>query len=323
MSRRFLIAALAAMVMATGLGEATSAQTFPAKPVKLIVPFPPGGATDIVARLLAQRLQEIWGQSVVVDYKPGAGTVVGTELVAKSPPDGYTLGVVITAHMINPSVRSNLPYDTIRDLSGVSMLAISHIVLVATNSLAANNLPELVALAKKQPGALSYATPGTGTAMHLAGEMLKNKAGIDIVHVPYRGGAAAYPDVITGRVQLQFDPLYAMMSNINTHQVKPIAITSPKRADTAPDIPTFAETFPGFNVLSITGVVVPSATPRELVHKISADINKALQQPEMRQRMAENGMEPAGNTPEQFDAFIRSEIEKWAPIVKAANLKLD
>ena len=324
MIRRTLGAALAAAALVVAFaGPAPAADTFPTKPVKLIVPFPPGGATDIVARLLSQRLQEIWGQTVIVDYKPGAGTVVGTDLTAKSPPDGYTLGVVITAHMINPSVRSNMPYDTLKDLSGVSMLAISHIVLVATNSLAASNISELVALAKKQPGALSYATPGTGTAMHLAGEMLKNLAGIDIVHVPYRGGAAAYPDVITGRVQLQFDPLYAMMSNINTHQVKPIAITSPKRADTAPDIPTFAETFPGFSVLSITGVVVPSATPRDLVHKISADINKALQQPELRQRMAENGMEPAGNTPEQFDAFIRSEIEKWAPIVKAANLKLD
>jgi len=322
-TRSWMRAAIVAAALVLGPAGAVAAETFPTKPVRLIVPFPAGGATDIVARLVAQRLQDIWGQTVVVDYKPGAGTVVGTDIVAKSPPDGYTLGVVITAHMINPTVRSNLPYDTVKDLSGVSMLAISHIVLVATDSLAANNVTELVALAKKNPGGMSYATPGTGTAMHLAGEMLKSRAGIDIVHVPYRGGAPAYPDVIMGRVQLQFDPLYAMMQNIITHQVKPIAITSPKRAHIAPDIPTVAETFPGFSVLSITGVVVPSATPRDLVHEISADINRALQQPELRQRMKDNGMEPAGNTPEQFDAFIRSEIEKWAPIAKAAHLNLD
>jgi tripartite-type tricarboxylate transporter receptor subunit TctC len=316
------IAALAALLL-IGLGLPARAETFPTKPVHLIVPFPPGGATDIIARLVSQKLQEQWGQTVVIDYKPGAGTVVGTDIVAKALPDGYTLGMVITAHVINPSLRLDMPFDTVKDLSGVSMIAISHIVLVATNLLAANTLPELIELAKKNPGTLSYASPGTGTAMHLAGELLKSRAGIDLVHVPYRGGAPAYPDVITGRVQLQFDPLYAAMQNIETHQVKPIAITSPARAAAAPDIPTVAETLPGFNVLSITGIVAPGGTPRDLVHKISADINTALRAPDLRKRMAEVGMEPAGDTPEEFDAFIRSEIAKWAPVVKAAGLKLD
>jgi tripartite-type tricarboxylate transporter receptor subunit TctC len=305
-----------------GLTARASAETYPARPVRLIVPFPPGGATDIVARLLSENLTKIWHQNVLVDYKPGAGTIIGTDTVAKSAPDGYTLGIVITAHVINPSLRAHMPYDTLKDLSGVSMLTISHIVLAATNSLPANTLPEVIALAKKEPGALSYATPGTGTAMHLAGELLKTRAGIDIVHVPYRGGASAYPDLIAGRVQLQFDPLYSMMQIISTHKVKPIAITSPKRADVAPEIPTFAETLPGFSVLSITGVVVPSATPRPLVHKISADINQALKAPDLKERMAGVGMEPAGDTPEQFDAYIKSEIAKWAPIVKEAGLKV-
>jgi tripartite-type tricarboxylate transporter receptor subunit TctC len=306
-----------------GLTARASAETYPARPVRLIVPFPPGGATDIVARLLSENLTKIWHQNVLVDYKPGAGTIIGTDTVAKSAPDGYTLGIVITAHVINPSLRAHMPYDTLKDLSGVSMLTISHIVLAATNSLPANTLPEVIALAKKEPGALSYATPGTGTAMHLAGELLKTRAGIDIVHVPYRGGASAYPDLIAGRVQLQFDPLYSMMQIISTHKVKPIAITSPKRADVAPDIPTFAETLPGFSVLSITGVVVPSATPRPLVQKISADINQALKAPGLKARMAGVGMEPAGDTPEQFDAYIKSEIAKWAPIVKEAGLRID
>ena len=317
-----LAATLFGLIGGGSIGGAR-AQTYPTRPVHLIVPFPPGGATDIVARLLSEKLTKIWHQNVIVDYKPGAGTIIGTDFVAKSAPDGYTLGIVITGYLINPSLRAHMPYDTLKDLSGVSMLTISHIVLAATNSLPANTLPEVIALAKKEPGALSYATPGTGTAMHLAGELLKKRAGINIVHVPYRGGAAAYPDLIAGRVQLQFDPLYSMMQLISTHKAKAIAITSPQRAAVAPDIATFAETLAGFSVLSITGVVVPSATPRPLVHEISADINQALKEPDLKERMAGVGMEPSGNTPEQFDAYIKSEIAKWAPIVKEAGLKVE
>jgi tripartite-type tricarboxylate transporter receptor subunit TctC len=309
--------------LAAVLPQPAQAQAFPAKPVRLVVPFPPGGATDIIGRMLGQKLQELWGQPVVIEYKPGGGTVVGTDFVAKSPPDGYTMGIVITAHVINPSMRADLPYNTTKDLAGVSMVAVSHIALVATPGLEANTVPELIALAKKNPGKLTYATPGTGTAMHLAGELLKSLAAIDIVHVPYKGGAPASLDVISGRVALQIDPMYASMANVKAGKLKLLAIASPQRAPTVPEIPTIAETLPGFSVMSITGVVVPGATPRDIVNKASADINRALAAADLVERMSQHGMEPSGTTPAQFDAFVRAEIEKWSKVVKASGAKLD
>jgi tripartite-type tricarboxylate transporter receptor subunit TctC len=322
---RLARAALAALALGLALPAAdTAAQAYPARPVRLIVPFPPGGATDIIARLVSDRLTEMWGQTVLVDYKPGAGTIVGTEVVAKAPPDGYTMGMVITAHVLNPSLRKDMPYDTLKDLAGVSLVAVSHIVITATNALPANNVQELIAYAKANPGKLNYASPGTGTAMHLAGELLNTMAGIQIVHVPYRGGAAAYPDVISGRIELQIDPMQASMQNIDAKQVKALAIASLQRAPNAPSIPTVAETLPGFNVLSLSGLVVPAATPRDIVRKIHADLRKVLENSELRTRMGGLGMEPAASsTPEEFDGFIRSEIAKWADVVKSSGMKLD
>ena len=317
MRRRTLLKTAAALAAAPSLSSAQGA--WPNRPVKLVVPFGAGGATDIIARLISQKLGELWGQGVVVDYKPGAGTVLGTDFVAKSAPDGYTMGMVITAHVINPSLRASMPFDTLKDLSGVSLVAISHILLAATPSLEANNIRELIALAKKTP--LSYATPGTGTSMHLAGELLKTLAGIDMVHVPYKGGSAAYPDVIAGRVPLLFDPMFASIGHIKAGRMKAIAITSNERAASNPEIGTIAEAVPGFDVKSISGVVVPAATPRDIVRKASADIGRVLAMAEVKSRMAEVGMEPEATSPESFDAFIRREIARWAPVVKASGAK--
>ncbi len=299
------------------------AQPFPSKPVRMIVPFAPGGGIDVIARLLSHKLQEMWGQNVMLDYRPGAGAVVGTDAVAKAPADGYTTGLIITSHVVNPGLRSNMPFDTIKDLSGVSMVAVGRLVLTATNSLEAKNLAELIAFAKKNPGRLTYATPGSGTAMHLAGELFKSVAGVNITHIPYKGTSQAYPDVIAGRVALQFDTLHGAQNNIKSGKVKAIAITSLQRSPRAPTVPAVAETYAGFNVLTLSGVVVPSATPRDIVRSMSADINKALQSSDLAARMEQAGMEPSGTTPEQFDGFIRTEIEKWTKVVKEAGIRTE
>src|SRR2546425_3110612 len=300
-----------------------TANAFPTKPVRMIVPFPPGGATDIIGRLVAGKMQEVWGQPVIVENRPGAGTVVGTDLVAKSPPDGHTLGVVVTAHVINPSLRQNMPYDTMKDLAAVTQVSVQHLVMAAHPSLEANNIAELIALAKKNPGKLAYATPGSGTAMHLSVELLKTTAGIDLVHVPYKGGAPAQQDVISGRVPILMDVLYAVTPLIKSGRIKVLALLSPQRAPESPEYPVVSESVPGVSALSIVGIVAPAATPRDLVNRIGADIARAVKSSDLTERMRQQGTEPIGSTPDQFDALIRAEIEKWAKVVKQSGAKVD
>jgi tripartite-type tricarboxylate transporter receptor subunit TctC len=297
-----------------------SANAFPTKPVRMIVPFPPGGATDIIGRLVAAKMQEVWGQAVIVENRPGAGTVLGTDLVAKSAPDGHTLGVVVTAHVINPSLRQNMPFDTLKDLAAVTQVSVQHLVIAAHPAFEANNIAELIALAKKNPGKLSYATPGSGTAMHLSVELLKAQAGIDIVHVPYKGGAPAQQDVMGGRVPILLDVLYAVQPLINSGKIKVIALLSPQRVS---NLPIVADVVPGVSALSIVGVVATAGTPRDLVRKISDDVGKAVRSSDLTERMTQLGMEPVGSSPEQFDALIRAEIEKWARVVKISGAKAD
>ena len=315
---------LLASVACALLPLAAGAQApFPSKPVTIIVPNAPGGAVDILARLMEKQLGDLWKQPVLVVYKAGAGTVIGTDFVAKAPPDGHTIGLVVTSHVINPSLRKSMPFDTTKDLAGVSMLATSPIVMTAANSLPANNLKELIALAKSKPGKLSYASPGSGSSMHLGAELLKTTADIDMLHTPYKGSGGAYPDVIAGRVDLLVDPLFSSLPHIKSGMLKPIAIMSPKRSAIAPNLPTFAETLPGFSVESVFGAVVAAGTPRDVINKISADMHKVVQSEETRKRMAEIGLTPVGNTPAEFDAFIKAEIPKWAKVVKASGATAD
>lgn len=321
LARRALLCALAS-VPALALAQAPEA-AWPDKPVKLIVPFTAGGPTDTVARMLATQLQALWKQPVVVDYKPGAGTVLGTAAVAKAPADGYTLGMAITALTINPSLQANLPYDTKKEIVGVSQVAQAHFGLFAHPSVPANTIPELIAYAKKNPEALSYATPGAGTGTHLAGEMLAHMAGIRMVHVPYKGSAPAQQDVIGGRVPLLFDILYSSMPFVKDKRLKVIALSSPARAQSNPEIPLIADTLPGFSAVSSIGLIAPAGLPQPLLRKIAADVGQAVHSPELTARMAQLGLEPVGSTPEQYNAQIRQEIDKWAAIVKTANIKIE
>ncbi len=325
MRRRSLAFALAFLgLLAAPHLAALGQSAFPSRPVTLVVPNAPGGAIDILARLLEQHLHEAWGQPVNVVYKPGAGTVIGTDFVAKArPADGHVIGMVITGHMINPSLRKNLPFDTLKDLSGVTLLATSPVVISARPDLPANNLKEVIGLAKKEPGKLTYASPGSGSSMHLAGELLKTTADIDVLHAPYNGAGQAYPDVFSGRVDLLIDPLFSSLPHIKSGRMKAIAVLSPQRSAIAPDIPTAAESLPGFVVQSVFGMVVARGTPKETIHKIRNDVVAALQTPELKSRMAEIGLTPVGNQPEEFDAFVRTEIDKWAKVVKASGATAD
>ncbi|MEK6243656.1 MAG: tripartite tricarboxylate transporter substrate binding protein [Pseudomonadota bacterium] len=305
------------------LSALAAAQQFPSRTVSLVVPNPPGGAIDILGRVFAQKLQEMWNVPVIVDNKAGGGTLVGMDYVAKSAPDGHTIGMVVTPMVIFPALRDKMPYDTLKDLAPVTLTGIASIMIAASPTLEANNLPELIALAKKRPGKLTYASPGSGSSMHLAFELMKLEAGIDILHVPFKGGAQAYPEVMSGRIDLQLDPAYSIYRHVKGGKMKAIAVTSLKRDPASPEVPAISETLPGFNVVSMNGIVVAGGTPKALVQRLNADFRKLLVEAEIAKRLVEFGIEPAGNSPEEFEAFIKSEIARWTKVAKAANIRMD
>lgn len=315
---------LGAMAHAVAQAPATGAGVaFPKGPVRLMVPFPPGGPTDVVGRILAQKLQEAWGQPVVVENRPGAGTVIGTDTVAKAAPDGHTIGMVITAYLINPALQSSLPYDTAKDLVNITQMVAQHVVLVANSGVPFNTLPEMIAYAKKNPGKLTYASPGAGTATHLAGELIKGEAGIDMVHVPYKGSGPAQADLVAGRVDLMLDVYHSAKPQIEAGRLKVIALAAGEQPANIRQYPLIAATLPGFSVTSLFGLIAPAATPRAIVNRIQADAAKVLNAPEVKARLEGMGMEIVGSTPAQFDAFVKREIAKWAKVVRDNNIKVD
>ncbi|MBL8363351.1 MAG: tripartite tricarboxylate transporter substrate binding protein [Rubrivivax sp.] len=317
------LAALAGAPHAAWSQATSAAAGWPSKPVRIIVPNVPGGALDILARLLESELTKTWKQPVIVEFKPGAGTLTGTDLVAKAAPDGYTLGILAIGVLgIQPALRRDMPFDTLRDLSG-TMLVVGNILMTATPSLPFNNLAELIAYGKANKGGLSYATAGAGSSMHLAGEQLNLLSGIGMQHIPYKGAGGAYPDVMAGRVQLLIDPLFSSMPHVNSGKLKPIAVMGLKRDPAAPAIPAAGETYPDFDFASNLGIGLPRGTPPEIIAKINTDVNKAIRSEALAPRLKEMGLIVTGSTPEQFDAHMRKSLKTFADIVKAANVKAD
>jgi tripartite-type tricarboxylate transporter receptor subunit TctC len=321
-SRRTFGLGLTALTAGAALPQAFAQNNFPSKPVTIIVPNAPGGAIDILARSLQQHLQTAWGQSVIVEYKPGAGTALGTDFTAKAAPDGHTLCLVATPHVINPAMRQ-LPFDTVKDLSGITILGVSNVLISSTPAYPANNLKDAMELVKKNPAKFAYASPGSGSSMHFAMELLKQRAGVELLHVPFKGSGPAYPEVFSGRIDFLVDPLFSSLPYVKSGKLKPIAVTGPRRSPLAPDIPTVAELYPGFNVQSMFGMVVSSGTPRAIVQKIYNDVMGVMKKSEVVEKMAALGLEPNPITPDQFDATIKEDIERWTKLVKSANIKLD
>lgn len=315
--------ALLCSLLGLGLQQPSLAQVFPVKPVKIIVPYPPGGPVDILGRTMAAKFQEIWNQPVVVENKPGASTIIGTEAVVKAGADGYTIGLINTPIVINPGLHSKLPYDTVKDIAGVSLLTTNHVVLVANRAVQANSVAELIELARKNPGKLTFASPGSGTSTHLAGALLNSRANIKLVHIPYKGMVPAQQDLLAGRVDLMFDVLQSALPQVAAGKLKVIAVASPKRTGFAPQYPVISETLPEFSVPSIMGLIVPRATPRDIVHKIQSDAVASMKSPNLSESIRKLYMDPVGSTPEEFDAFIRTEIVKWAEVVKASGATVD
>ena len=314
--------ALGAMFACIALGA--SAQGYPNRSIRLVVPFPAAGTTDILARAVAQKLTEAFGQSVVVDNRPGAAGNIGSDLVAKSAPDGYTLlmGTVGT-HAINPSLYK-MPYDHVKDFTPVVLVAGVPNVLVVNPALPVNSVADLIKLAKDKPGQINFASSGSGTSIHLSGELFKTMAGVDMTHVPYKGSAPALIDLVGGQVQIMFDNLPSALPQIKGGRLRAIAVTSLKRAPVLSDIPTISESgLPGFEASSWFGVLAPAGTPAPIVAKLNAEVNKWLQSADAREKLLAQGAEAAGGSPEQFAAHIRAESDKWAKVVKASGAKVD
>ena len=301
---------------------AANAQTYPVKPVRLIVPFAPGGATDILARLIGQKLTEAWGQQVVVENRPGAGTVIGTDIVAKSPPDGYTLLMVSTSTVTAPTLVPKLPYDTLRDLTPVIQLVSSPNVLAVHPSLPARSVQQLIALARARPNQVAFGSGGNGTSTHLGGEILRLMAKVSMVHVPYKGAAPSTIAVLSGEVAWQFSAILSTAPHLKAGRLRALAVSSAQRSSVLPDVPPVADTLPGFEASPWTGVSAPGGTPKELIARLNREIAKGLNAAGTRGRLARDGNDVVAAPPEQFDTFFRAQIEKWGKVIRDAGIRL-
>lgn len=321
--RRFLLGLLTGL-MCLGTALAQSPQSYPSKPIRFIVPYAPGGSTSQVARLVATKLTESWGQPVVVDNRGGANTVIGTEAVARSAPDGYTIGLTTSTLATLPHLIATLPFDPVKDLAPVAPLISTQLVLVLHPSVPANNLKEFIALAKARPNQLNFAAVGTGSSTHLAGELFKSVTGVKMQHVAYKGTAPALTDLIGGQVQLNFDTPVTSLPHIRSGKLKPIAITGKNRLASLPDVPTFAEAgLPEYDVQLWFGVIAPAGTPRDIISKLSKEIARILALPDVKENLSLQGLEPFAASPDQFGALIRADLDKYGKVIKGAGIKIE
>lgn len=323
--RSCLFAALAAALLVLAIAPNVSAQPYPAKPIRVIVPFPAGGNADILARILGQKMTESWGQPIIVDNRAGAAGIIGAQAAAKAPPDGYTLFMGTTGtQTTNPAVYAKLPYDPLKDFAPVSNFAGSPYVLVVHPSLPVKSLGGLIAFAKARPGALHYASFGAGSSAHLTGEMLRSMAKIDIVHVPYKGGPPALADLLGGHVEMMFNLLPGILPHIKSGKLRALAVAAEKRAPAIPATPTFAESgMPDLRSDSWYGILVPAGTPKDIISKLNAEMQRVLAMPDVKERLATEGAEAMGNTPEQFADQIRKDLVRYAKVAAEAGVKIE
>jgi tripartite-type tricarboxylate transporter receptor subunit TctC len=302
---------------------AQDAASYPNRPIRMIVPFAPGGGLDISARLIGHKLTEKWGQNVVVDSRPGAATIVGTEIASKAAPDGYTVLMITTTFAINPGLYAKLPYDAGKDFAPVTQLNSQPNVVVVAPNFAGKSVKDLIAHAKAKPGELTFASPGAGSAPHLAAEMFQRAAGVSMIHVPYKGIPAAVTDVIGGRITMLFTTTISAAPHIKSGKMRAIAITSEKRQPSMSDVPTVGETLLGYQAEAFQGMVVPAGTPQAVVEKLSAEVTRIVKLPDVTQRFQIDGAESVGSTPAEFAAFLKAEMQKWSKVIKDAGVKAE
>ena len=301
------------------------AQSYPSKPIRFVAPFPPGGPADILARIIAQPLSDRWAQQVIIDNRAGAGGNIGADIVAKAPPDGYTLllGTVGT-HAINPSLYSGMPYDNVKDFEPVSLIAMVTIVLVTHPSVPVASVKELIALARTRPGELTFGSPGNGSPQHLAGELFNTMTKVKMLHIPYKGAVPALQDLLGGRISMIFSSMPPALPHVKTGRIKALAVTSSKRSPATPDLPTIAESgVPGYEVINWYGVLTPAGTSKDIVSRLNSETNRIMNLPDVKERLAAQGAETLTSTPQEFGAFIKSETAKWAKVVKFSGARVD
>ncbi len=307
----------------TFLPATTFAAEYPSRPVRIVVGYPPGGPTDMIARTVAQKLSIAFGQQVIVDNRPGASGMIGAELVAKAPSDGYTLLAVPITYAVTPSVYPKMPYDAEKDLAPVALVAAAPFILVVHPTLPVKTVKDLIALAKSRPGQINYASASTGGMPHLAGELFNSMAGVKLTHIPYKGAAPATIDLLAGQVSLMFNNMLSAMPHVKSGKLRAVAVTSAKRSTAVPDLPTVAETIKGFEASGWYGAFAPAATPRDIIARLNAEINRAMRLPDVAQRLAGDGVEAVSRTPAEFGAYLHSEIVKWGKVVKISGATVD